>query len=128
MARDKISIQLPVITNTTSVGVKTIEKKVVTQANGIELVKAQECMRNTLQLVVENTATADKTVTFKAGGRYPNAMRGDLVVPVTSSSSAVCIVQDPSQFVNADGSILLDFEAGFTGNVYAIAKPTGIAQ
>ena len=128
MARDKISIQLPTITNTTDIAGMEITKQAVTVANGIELQKAQECMRNTLKITVENTAGADKTLTFKAGGKYPNAMRGDVTLTIGNGKTEEFTVQDPSQFVNADGSILIDFSTGFTGNIWATGKPTGIAQ
>lgn len=128
MARDIITIQLPTITNTTAVAGLDVTKKAVTQANGIELKKAQECMRNTMKITVENTSNGDTTVTFKAGGKYPNAMRGDVTCAVGNGKTVEFTVQDPSQFVNADGSILIDFATGFTGNIWATGKPTGIAQ
>ena len=85
-------------------------------------------MRNTMKITVENTSGGDTTVTFKAGGKHPNAMRGDVTCAVGNGKTVEFTVQDPSQFVNADGSILIDFATGFTGNIWATGKPTGIAQ
>lgn len=128
MERDKIQIQLPTITNTTAVAGKEIKLQTVTQANGIELERAAECMRNTLKVTVANSANADSTVTFKQGDKYPNAMRGDVTLPVATGKTVEFTVQDPSQFTNKNGSINIDFAAGFTGTIYATGKPTGIAQ
>lgn len=130
MARDEITIQLPVIANTATYDVAGLEvtEQTVTVANGIKLKDAFSCMRNTLVITVKNTADADKTVTFKAGNAYPNAMRGDFVAAVGTSTVNEFRVQDPSRFVNKDGTMLIDFSTGFTGTIYATGKPTGVGQ
>ncbi len=128
MARDEITIQLPTITNTTGAAIKELTLQAVTVANGIKLKKAMECMRNTLMLLVTNSAGADKTVTLKAGNKYPNACLGDLTLPIGTGKTATIVVQDPSRFVDADGAICIDFGTGFTGTIAAVAKPTGIGQ
>lgn len=128
MARDKITIQIPKITNTTPVGSKVVEKQTVTQANGVVLEKAAECMNNTLMILITNTASAASSVTFKKGDQYPNAILGDLTLPLTQAAETVCIIQDPSRFMTKAGSIELDFATGFSGTIAAIGKGIGIAQ
>lgn len=126
MARDKISLQLPTLDTSSSVGTKTITKQAVTQANGIEIQKALACKDNSLVVIIENTATSDKTVTFKAGD-YPNAILGDCNVVVSASSVAQVTLHDPSRFERKDGSVYVDFASGFTGNIYALGKRAGLA-
>ena len=55
MARDEISIQLPVIEKTESAGTKVITTQAVTVGNGIKLKKAMSCMNNTLFIIINNT-------------------------------------------------------------------------
>lgn len=128
MARDIINVQLPIIENTADydVATLTVEKQTVNVENGVELANAFACMRNTLVLTVENTGS-DATVTVKAGGHYPNAMRGDMVKAVGQGTTELRI-QDPSRFETADGSLLIDFSDGFAGTICATAKPTGVGQ
>lgn len=126
MARDKISLQLPTLDTSSSVGTKTVTKQAVTQANGIEIQKALGCKDNSLVIVIENTAVADKTVTLKAGD-YPNAILGDCNVVITASSVSQITLHDPSRFERKDGSVYVDFATGFTGNIYAFGKRAGLA-
>lgn len=123
MARTDINIQLPVIENTDAVAVKGITT--ASLANGVCLKRSAECMRNTLQLHL-NTGAAG-SLTFKAGGHYPNSLRGDKVLAVPAGISVV-MIQDPSQFTTKDGEICIDVSSGLTGTIYATGKPTGIGQ
>lgn len=125
MARDSISLHYPTIDTSSSVGSKVITKQAVTVANGITIAKAFACKDNSLVIIVENTATSDKTVTFKAG-EYANACLGDCSVAVTASSTTEIILQDPSRFERKDGSVYADFASGFTGNIYAMGKRAGL--
>ena len=125
MARTKLSIQLPEVTNTAPTAVKAITTKNLDATNGMELENSAECMRNTLQLHIN--AGAAGTITFKAGGHYPNSMRGDRTDTLASGINVV-LIQDPSQFTTKDGSICFDLSTGLTGTIYASAKPTGLGQ
>lgn len=127
MARDEITIQLPIMDNTESIGIKTITPKSVTVANGIVLKDAMACMNNTLFIVISNTSsTADSTVTFNKGDKYPNTMLGDLTLSVAKSSTTAFQIQDPARFVDNDGSINIDFGSAFSGTIYAIGKKVGL--
>ena len=126
MARDEISIQLPVIETTDSAGVKVITTQAVTVANGITLKNAMGCMNNTLFIIVSNTANNDSTVTLKKGEKYPNSMLGDLTLTVTKSATTVIQIQDAARFVNSNGGINIDFGSNFAGTIYAIGKKVGL--
>ena len=127
MARDSINVILPAQDTTQSVETAKITKQAITQANGIKIANALDNKNNSLQIYIENTyATADSTLTVKAGDHYPNAILGDLSVPLTKSATTVVLLEDISRFENKDKSILLDFSTSFTGNIWAVAKRAGI--
>jgi len=133
MARDAINVALPTQDATQSVESVKITKQAVTQANGIKINNAFKNKNNSLQITVENTyATADSTLTVKAGDNYPNKMLGDLSVPLpaptasTEAQPTVVLIEDISRFENRDGSVNLDFSTSFTGNVWAVAKRAGL--
>ena len=127
MARDEITIQTPIMENTDSIGLRTITPKSVTVANGIVLKNAMACLNNTLFIVLSNTASsADSTVTFKKGEKYPNTMLGDLTLSVTKSATTVFQIQDPARFVDNNGDINIDFGTDFAGTIYAIGKKVGL--
>lgn len=126
MARDEISIQLPVIENTDSAGIKVITPQTITAANGITLKNAMACMNNTLFIIINNTASTDATVTLKRGEKFPNSMLGDLILTVQKSAITAIQIQDPARFVNSDCAIDIDFSSGFTGTIYAVGKKAGV--
>lgn len=131
MARDEIAVLLPTPDSTKSVEYGTITKQAVTQANGISVKKALDNKNNSLVIYVENTTgagttPADSTLTIKAGNEYPNKILGDLTIALTKSVITAVILEDISRFENRDGSILLDFGSGFTGNCWAVAKRVGM--
>lgn len=126
MARDEISIQLPVIEKTESAGTKVITTQAVTVGNGIKLKKAMSCMNNTLFIIINNTDSSDSTVTLKKGDKYPNSMLGDLTLSAAKTATTIIQLQDPSRFVNKDESIDIDFGTSFAGTIYAIGKKVGL--
>lgn len=127
MARDEITVQLPVQDTSKSYEYTDITKQAVTQANGITIKKALENKNNSLQITIETTYDgADSTLTIKAGNEYPNKILGDATVPLKKSAVTVVLLEDISRFENRDGSINLDFSASFTGNIWAVAKRAGL--
>ena len=126
MARDIVNVLLPVQDDTQSVETIAVKKQAVTQANGIAIKEALANKNNTLQISIETTASADSTLTIKAGDNYPNKILGDLTVALAKSAITVVLLEDISRFENRDGSINLDFASGFAGNVWAVAKRAGI--
>jgi len=127
MARDTITVQEPVLDATKSVASGKITAQAVTVANGIEIENAVENKDNSLQITVINTG-AKKAVTFKAGDVYPNACLGDLSIDVDGSATTVFLLHDISRFERKDKSVYVDFETGFTGSIYAVAKHAGIRK
>ena len=126
MTRDAISVQYPTSEDSQSICSGTVTKTTVTAANGVTIKNAFANKNNTLMICIENTSDSDSDVTFKAGDCYPNSMLGDLDVSVLTKSITVCQIQDISRFENKDGSLNLDFETAFTGNIFAIAKPVDL--
>lgn len=126
MTRDIISVQYPMIDNSQSILSSKIIKSSVTPANGVSIQKALANKNNTLMICIENTADNDTGLTLKAGDNYPNSMLGDLKVVVLSGSLLALQLQDIARFENKDGSINIDFDTDFKGNIYAMAKSTGL--
>ena len=125
MTRDIIKVQYPTLDHTESVANISIEKTVVTPANGITIEEAFSNKNNSLFIVIDNEAEANSTMTVKAGDAYPNSMLGDIVIELATGISAIQI-QDLSRFEKADGSIDLDFAEDFSGTLYAVAKWAGV--
>ena len=82
---------------------------------------------NSLFLVLENDSDTTSSITAKAGNAYPNSMLGDIIIEIPTGTSAIQL-QDLSRFEKSDGSIDLDFDESFTGNIYAIAKWAGVRE
>lgn len=126
MARDVINVQYPVADDSQSVGAVSVVKSAVDAENGVMVRKAFANKNNSLNIVIENTANDDCEVTFLAGDNYPNAMLGDLVLSIPAETVQDFQIQDISRFENKDGSLVIDFESGFTGTIFAIAKSTAL--
>lgn len=124
MARDKITVKLPLREATESIEIATFTKQSVTVANGIEIENAFADKNNSLFIIIEPTTTA--AVTFKAGDKYPNSMLGDLVVTPTDDQPNAIQILDEARFERTDGSLYIDFGTGFVGTIYAVAKRAGI--
>ncbi len=125
MTKDIINVQYPTLDHTESVANICIEKTTVIPANGITIAEAFSNKNNSLFIVIENEATTASLLTVKAGDAYPNSMLGDIVIELPAGTSAIQL-QDLSRFEKADGSIDLDFESDFDGNIYAVAKWAGV--
>ncbi len=71
-------------------------------------------------IFVKNTFAGAKTVTFKAGVNPP-AFRsglGNLTESIAQNATGMFQLEG-ARFVQADGKVYLDFEAGTTGTVWA---------
>lgn len=102
----------------------------VDQANGMNVVLASGAIpaaptARMLFLRVANTAASPFNAIVRAGA-YPPAMRsgvGDLTVSVTNGTTKWIGPISSGRFAQADGSINLDFGAGFTGTITAFLSP-----
>ena len=126
MTRDIISVNMPKVEASQSIAYEEFTPFEVNATNGIVIEKAAENKNNSLSILIENASETASSVTFIAGDTYPNSMLGDLVIPLKELATTVCQLQDLSRFENRDGSIHLDFQTGFVGNIYAVAKCAGI--
>lgn len=91
---------------------------------------------NKIFLLVNNSATAAKNVTIRAGGNgntasggtnpgvpFEAATVGDLAVSVASSGTSLIGPFTSSRFTQADGSMSIDFDAGTTGTIWVFQMP-----
>ena len=127
MARDSIGLQFLTYDTTDSVGTKTVVKQVVTQANGIVITGAFACKNNSLAIVIENTYTSATTATLKSGEKQNNLL-GDSSIPLPASSVVTLRIRVVARYERKDGSIYIDFGAGMTGNIYALAEKAGLGS
>ena len=124
---------LPVTALAANSGVLNPVATAVDQANGMNI--ALVALRNTipagggadeLVLVVSNTAAAAHNVTVRAGASNPPAFRkdkGDIAVSVTNGQTAYVGPFEWARICQPDGSINVDFDAGFTGTILPILLP-----
>ena len=75
---------------------------------------------------LKNTAGAGKTFTFKAGVNPPAFRKdlGDLIVSLAATTGEQFVVIESARFMQADGTLNLDVEAGATGNEAVYRLPT----
>ena len=79
---------------------------------------------NTDKLIihVKNTHSSAHEVTIKAGD-YSRSSLGDYTFEVPLTSGEAMVVIESARFKNADGKILVDFDAGTTGFIGAYLLP-----
>ncbi len=102
-------------------GTTTIDSTLVT--NGV-VIAAAEPERTVFR--VTNTEGSTNTVTVRAGDNPPGlaAGQGDLVVTVAASTGVQYIGPvESGRFLQADGSMEIDFETGMTGAIDALLIP-----
>ncbi len=75
------------------------------------------CVRDDLALVVYNSAEATKTLTIKAKS---GVAAEDIVLSIATTETRIIGNLESALYKQTDGKINLDFEAGFTGTIYAI--------
>jgi hypothetical protein len=91
---------------------------------------------NRVMLRVNNSDTAAHNVTVRAGGNgvtaagganpgvpFEAATVGDLVTSVPASSTVEIGPLTSARFTQADGSMSIDFAAGFTGAIWVLRQP-----
>lgn len=78
------------------------------------------------KLVIYNTAgTLAVTLVAGTGGQCIKKDQGDKVIDITTSTTQLIDQIESARFDSADGDLWLDFEAGFTGTIYAIGTKRG---
>lgn len=86
-----------------------------------------------LVLIIQNTITnATKVATIKAGAYPPGALQGqgDLALTIPAGSTAllgtVFVTIEAARFLQADGSINVDYATGMTGFLSAVQIPDNV--
>lgn len=128
MARTAITLRTFLANDTTSLPDPTGD--VIDQANGMNLALADtgipvSKLARQIILRVHNTAAAPHNVIIRAGA-YPPAFRkdlGDLTVAVTNATTKWVGPLESARFAQSDGSINVDFDASFTGDITAFLVP-----
>lgn len=135
MARTKVTIAKTVRTNTSPSAVATITKQAINDitgaGNGIEISDFFLCTENTL--IIENTTNSDKVIKLIAGEHASAVASGAgdkeiTIVAARNATSPAMIDQiESARFKKNDGgALVVEFETGMTGYVYAIGKSRGI--
>ena len=98
-------------------------------ANGMNIALASSAVPSAssswdLVIVYNNTFAGAKSIIVRAGANPPSsrASKGDLSISNTTQVSYVGPFE-PARFLQADGSINIDFTAGTTGTVLALLMP-----
>lgn len=79
-----------------------------------------------LLVVVTNTFAGAKVTTIQSGVKPPaeHASLGDLTESQAQNDRTTFVLEG-SRFIQADGSIWVDFETGMTGTIRALRLPQG---
>lgn len=96
----------------------TIDATLVT--NGVRVVNAGAYRR--IKIIVKNTAVAAKVLTVQSGV-HSHAILGDTTVSVAANTGEAHVFTNSMRHEQADQSLHLDFEAGFTGSLIIVAEP-----
>ena len=97
----------------------------IDQSNGMYIAAARPELTI---LRVANTNGTDRVVTIKAGDNPPAlaAGQGDLAVTVAATSGVQFIGPfESGRFIQADGTMEIDFAASFAGTITALKVPRG---
>jgi len=114
------------IIDMTTAGVKQAIAGIQGAGNGVSVTNAFNTMSDSLHLYVTNTYAGVKKVSLLPGV-YPNAILGQLDISIPASTGEYKIkVNQPDRFMQKDGSLIVEFEAGMTGNFTACAEGTAI--
>lgn len=125
MTRKEIQVQYPVLDHSESVANIAITTTRIEATEGIKIKDAFNNKNNSLFIHINNYGASAGLLTVKAGDAYPNSMLGDITIEIPRGYSAIQL-QDLSRFEKADGSLDLDFDDEFMGNIYAVAKWAGM--
>jgi hypothetical protein len=76
-------------------------------------------------LRIDNTAASEADITIVAGDNPPAlaAGQGNLVIPVAATSVEWIGPVESGRFLQSDGTLLIDVEAGATGTITAFKVP-----
>lgn len=120
---------LPLTTFDPVAGLTTPSTTAVDVANGMNIALASSAVpsgSSSWDLIIQfnNTFAGAKSIIVRAGANPPSsrASKGDLTITNTTTTSYVGPFE-PARFLQADGSINIDFTAATTGTVIAFLLP-----
>lgn len=118
MARDAVTV------TTLGLNAGTLEPAgtAISVANGASVAAGGD----TRGLLIRVAATTGGDITIQSGSKPPAelASNGDLVQEVATNDERIFVVEG-ARFIQADGSIWIDFEAATAGTVWAYRLPQG---
>ena len=93
----------------------------INPTNGISVVHTRS--RKTI-VVVTNTSASTRVVTVRRNPAVSDPVPSDLASPAIAATTGVEYLGPfDGHYIQADGSVWLDFVAGHTGVVYAVEHP-----
>lgn len=122
MTRDAVTVTTLTKHNATAIGAGVT----INTTNGAVIAAVKKARK--LLLRVSNTITnATKVVTIKAGVYPPAALmgQGDLALTVQQSDQ-ILVTLETARFLQADGTINVDFGTGMTGAIAAYVMPNTV--
>ncbi|NLH98501.1 MAG: hypothetical protein GX446_03310 [Chthonomonadales bacterium] len=119
MARDSVAITQLALSS----GVAEPAGTTIAPSNGATIPAGGDTRK--LIIRITNTYGSERTVTVRAGSAPPAFRQGlgDATITVPATSGVRYVTVESARFVQADGSIHLDFETGMTGKVMAFRLP-----
>lgn len=121
MPRDAVTVTQLV----SGVAATTPAGTTINTTNGATIAAVGDTAR--LLLRITNTDVSARVATIKAGANPPalRAGLGDLAITVPASTGNVSVVVESARFMQADGSISVDFAASMAGIISAVRLPKG---
>jgi len=113
------------IVDMTASGVKQAVDAITGVGNGVSVTNAFNTKHDSLRVRVTNTHTSAHNMTFKAG-TFINSILGDKAISIPASGEYDILVSQPDRLQQKDGSLVVEFDAGFTGTFAAIAEGSNI--
>lgn len=98
----------------------------IAPANGANIADIGDTGRIVIR--VTNTNGTERTVTIKAGANPPAVREGigDLAVAVPATTGVRYITIESARFLQADGSINVDFETSMAGVIQVLRTPKAV--
>lgn len=122
MARDAVTVT----TLASGVASTTPAGTAINTTNGAIIAAAGDTAR--LLIRITNTNGTNRVATVKAGVNPPAIRQGigDLAITVPATTGDVSVVVESARFMQADGSLWIDFAASMAGICSAVRLPKGV--
>jgi len=132
MARTNVTLHKPVRTNTPPSVATLITKQAIDGITGADDgIDCTDFFTGTNNFLIIDNTGAESDITIKASSHYSAIKKGIGDKVITIGASAVYVINqiESARFKDDnDGSIIIEFEAGMTGYVYAVGEERGISS